>query len=258
MKIYFIIAISLCNLSVFPSGILHIKEAPSSTQNDIKSPPHTSILMQEASNSKLIEAAKAGKFIQVLKLLGAGADWSCKDKAGKTILTYFPSSSASGQSMERCMVLLDVLKDDLLPTINELGDQGVSLFLSHGIDLCRVLSAKALSNAVKNGNNIALQKLLDVGVDADACLEDGNTALILAVMFQNEKACELLIKHGASLNHKNAEGDTALHLAVHYAIVPASKSLLAQGADPLAKNKKGQTPLALAKGPDLLKIKAPP
>jgi hypothetical protein len=86
--------------------------------------------------------------------------------------------------------------------------------------------AGELIYAVDNSDTGALRKLIRGGIDPDARLLDGSTALMIAAKAGKLESCRALIHAGADVKAKDAEGQTALSLAQagkHTAVVKLLK-----------------------------------
>lgn len=75
-----------------------------------------------------------------------------------------------------------------------------------------------------------IQKLLDLGADANATCNKGLTALYEAVLHANEEPVELLVKYGTNLEAKCNEGITALAYAAMIGNVHLTRILIDLGA----------------------------
>lgn len=93
-----------------------LKSSPNQSLAEAEARKHkraqTCILMQEAYDTRLIETVKKGTIVEAKKLLHAGADWSCKDKAGTTAVAYAYQSGIA----QHCPVCFDdKLKTEFKP-----------------------------------------------------------------------------------------------------------------------------------------------
>lgn len=105
-------------------------------------------------------------------------------------------------------------------------------------------------------DTVMLQKLLDANADPLAKAKQVGTALMMAVespCFKQE-ALKLLIDHGCPVDGSNEQGETALMRAVLENNADAVGVLLDAKADTSKKNKAGQTALDLAKGSALEEV----
>ena len=109
-----------------------------------------------------------------------------------------------------------------------------------------------LIKASQNSDLGLVNQLLATGAAVDSQNKDGNTALMLAVIFGHDTSIvEQLLAAGAAVDLQNNDGDTALILAVrnshqHYGRMAMVKRLLAAGAALDLTDKKSKTALMLA------------
>jgi hypothetical protein len=91
--------------------------------------------------------------------------------------------------------------------------------------------------------------LLDHGADIDL-VDDFDTALHTAVVWENTEVIKLLLEHGANVNLKtrslHREGWTPLHFALYFEDFEIAKVLLDYGVDPNIRDDDGKTPFDLA------------
>jgi len=101
--------------------------------------------------------------------------------------------------------------------------------------------------SVRNGCAAIITTLLDLGADINAKIDDGWTALMLAVHNPfDTQAVTILLDRGADIHAKDKCGRTALMLAADNIYIETVTTLLDLGADINAKDKYGRTPLILA------------
>ncbi|KAI4335135.1 hypothetical protein L6164_013809 [Bauhinia variegata] len=74
-------------------------------------------------------------------------------------------------------------------------------------------SGEGLREAIKNGEIVAVKKLLNQGVDANYRDKQGLSLLHLAALFNQTDIVFTLMDSGASLDYKNAQGETPLDCA---------------------------------------------
>lgn len=115
--------------------------------------------------------------------------------------------------------------------------------LEHGVDS----PANLLVAAAKQGDNAALERLLDEGTPSDARNADGQSALELAVANGHREAVLVLLGRGAPLWGQNAHGESLLHIAVGARQPEMLELLLALGVPQGLADAKGRTPLDLAR-----------
>ena len=108
-----------------------------------------------------------------------------------------------------------------------------------------LLSTDALFQAIQQNDPVAMRRLLDGGLSANAQDDDGTPALMVATLFAGSDCIRLLLDRGANPNVASHAGATALMWAI-----PDSakvKLLVAHGADVNARSTNLQrTPLLIA------------
>lgn len=104
----------------------------------------------------------------------------------------------------------------------------------------------ALHMAVENGHEHVVQHLLSQGADADAESVDGRTPLQLALESGNEPIAQLLILRGADVNADFASGETPLSVAVGNYWTSLIQLLLREKADSNGRLPDGRTSLHVA------------
>ncbi|XP_011002822.1 PREDICTED: hepatocyte growth factor-regulated tyrosine kinase substrate-like [Populus euphratica] len=75
------------------------------------------------------------------------------------------------------------------------------------------VNGEGLREAIKNGDTVAVKKLLSEGVDANYRDKQGMSLLHLAALFNRTDIAFILMDSGASMNYKNAQGETPLDCA---------------------------------------------
>ena len=98
------------------------------------------------------------------------------------------------------------------------------------------------------GHTAIVERLLAAGADVDARNNDGDTALMKAIVNSHTAIVRMLLAAGADVDARNNSGGTALMKAVLSAVAPVAlvRRLLAAGADVNAKNNLGDTALMFA------------
>jgi hypothetical protein len=104
-------------------------------------------------------------------------------------------------------------------------------------------STTPLIKASKEGDSLAVQKLIDAGVNINEPDSKGMTPLMHAIQYQNKEAVDTLIKKGADVNIKDKYGYTALYYAVIYSNLKIVKLLIENGANINAQDSLGATAL---------------
>jgi ankyrin repeat protein len=108
---------------------------------------------------------------------------------------------------------------------NRCADVGVAILLLAGLSQLHPFSpqmvragdqreakpvAPELVTAIRDADAQAVGKLIEKGVEVNACDREGNTPLILASFYASPKCVELLLERGADANAANEAGVTAL------------------------------------------------
>jgi ankyrin repeat protein len=120
----------------------------------------------------------------------------------------------------------------------------VTLLTACGLPL--VAAATPLIDAVQRQDGVAVNALLDRGVDVNAAEGDGTTALHWAAQLDDLATVELLLEAGATAAVANRFAVTPVELAANNGNGEIVARLLAAGADPNARSREGQTPLMSA------------
>jgi len=98
-------------------------------------------------------------------------------------------------------------------------EEGIRIFLDHGVNLNNPKPRTALAQAVLRGRSVKIiQLMLEAGADPNAIGEDGTTPYVLARRIANREVAALLEAHGASPDFQPhdailiaaADGDTDL------------------------------------------------
>ena len=105
---------------------------------------------------------------------------------------------------------------------------------------------KDLVNAARRGSTATVGELLARGVDVNAKINNGWSALIYASRNGNTDVVKLLIDKGAEVNTKNANGWTALMAASANGHIEVVKLLLTRNPEVNTKDINGRTALIYA------------
>ena len=113
------------------------------------------------------------------------------------------------------------------------------------------LAPKELVEAVSSGDDVAVERLLELSGDpelASAYTEDGWSLLHLAA---DRRIAELLLEHGAEIEARNRHkvfgpGNRPLHAAVYVDRPDVVEALISAGADVSSTDDTGWTPLHIA------------
>lgn len=124
----------------------------------------------------------------------------------------------------------------------------VELLLNHKVDPNSVSATEgsALMIAVREGHFGAARLLLERGAAVDWKDQRSRTALHWACELGDARVTGLLLDKGANKNWQDADYMTPLHLAVQSGHVPLVRLLASAGADLKARNSTGLDPLNLA------------
>lgn len=99
-----------------------------------------------------------------------------------------------------------------------------------------------LLNAARDGNVVAISKLLASGMDVNMRVGD-NSPMSIASHFGRTNAIEFLLAHEADIEGIPGEM-SPLHCAAYKGHVETVKFLLKAGADPNSADRSGHTPLS--------------
>ncbi|MEM3364592.1 MAG: ankyrin repeat domain-containing protein [Candidatus Micrarchaeia archaeon] len=88
-----------------------------------------------------------------------------------------------------------------------------SSFVSKNDSEWKKKSARALFNAVKEGNAERVEALIKRSVDVNVRDNNNRTPIMHAVMLDNIEIAKLLVKYGADVNAKDIYGRSVLQLA---------------------------------------------
>lgn len=110
-------------------------------------------------------------------------------------------------------------------------------------------------DAIREGSLEEVQNCASVE-DADINIKNnnGNTALMYAVIYDRMEIAKFLCKVGADINIKNKYGDTALVFAACNGHLEIVKFLCKVGADISMKNNNGETALMIATQSGYIKV----
>lgn len=119
-------------------------------------------------------------------------------------------------------------------------------------DAAGAMDGSDLIAAVKRGDRIVVEQLLDSGVAPDYADQHNNTALIFAARDGFTDIAELLVERGATVDWIDGEGVTPLILAAFKGHEAIAAMLLQRGADSRIRDQWGRDALdyALRRGLD--------
>ncbi|RHZ60004.1 uncharacterized protein CDV56_107135 [Aspergillus thermomutatus] len=138
--------------------------------------------------------------------------------------------------------------DDLLEFLVKVARADMSAIISNGRS--KAVAGTPLHWAVKEGNEAAVQKLIQLGANVNAVDERQLSVLHLAVAAEDHNLstaiAKLLLENGAMTEAKCPYGETPLHKAAAFLNTMALKLLLDYGADIMARDNEGTTALHYA------------
>ena len=123
---------------------------------------------------------------------------------------------------------------------------GGLLILCGGLAQCTTIIDSPVADAAMNGDQAAVQALLQKKADVNGQQADGATALEWAAYRNDLPLADLLIAAGANPKIPNREGATALQLASLHGSAPMIEKLLKAGAEVNERGVNGETPLMFA------------
>ena len=198
--------------------------------------------VNERGESALWWAALNGRADVVEVLLQAGADVNKADKKGDAPLSVAPSATIATMLIER---------GASLNVVNQSGESALWL----AAKTCRVEVVEALVRAgadvvkADNCGNAPLSvaanatiatMIIERGVDVNAVNQSGQSALLLATMFNRVGVVEALVRAGADVSKADNCGNAPLSVAANATI---ATMMIERGADVNAVNKRGESVL---------------
>ncbi len=107
-------------------------------------------------------------------------------------------------------------------------------------------SEKSFLNEIIVGNTEIIELFIKAGIDINAKNENGDTALMIALLRDNLEIARMLTEQGADVNAQDKDGYTALMFASFNGYHDIAKILIKKGADVHVENKNGYTALMFA------------
>jgi ankyrin repeat protein len=240
----------------------------------------------ERERTPLYLAANNGQVALLQALLARGCDPNCRDNSGRTPLFAALEHGADALPLVRALVAHGADAE----AVDANGDTPLGLALEHPelerwLDWNgwerprRPLRADDLIHATKHGAGVAVQRLLELGFEADArdtqgatallhacgaghrdiaaalvdakadvgvSANNGMTALAAAVAARREALVALLLERGASVDQRLPGDATALMVAAVQGYPEIAEQLLEAGADANAVDARGHSALHAA------------
>ncbi|KAF0693081.1 Aste57867_15910 [Aphanomyces stellatus] len=184
-------------------------------------------LVDEDGRTPLLYAVKANEFSTAKLLLDNGADPNVAATNGTTALM----EAAAHGSLRAIKLLVDKRANLEASTPN----------------------GTALHMAVSEGQDKAVDCLLELGADVNARNGHGITPLLFATLMHKTAAAATLLRHGADIQVCIMPGVTAVHVAAETGFADIVESMLLERTDDTTaianqKTEAGVTPLQLAAG----------
>ena len=202
----------LVTLMIGISGCTPTSNGPATAPNTGNSSPNANSAAAPAARSgdeiSLLEAAIKGDTASVKGLLDKGVNPNTKDDDGRTPLT----EAASYGHTE--IVKLLISKGGNLWAKKKDGQTPMSLAGSHAEVVQLIKHNMDLLDAARNGDNKAVQTLLDNGAYVNVRDAEGRTPLTEAAWENRVDTVKLLLDKGADPNVKKDDGTSPLSIAV--------------------------------------------
>ncbi len=168
------------------------------------------------SDTRVVEAVKAGDKAAIASLLKSKADVKIPEADGNTALSW-------------------AVRQDDPQLVDELLAAGADAQAANRYGLT------PLYLACQTGDPAMIEKLLKAGASANAAVTEGETALMTASRTGNPEAVKVLLDHGATVDAKETwRGETALMWAAAEGHPEAVKVLIAAGANVNARSNLNQ------------------
>ncbi|XP_060600302.1 SH3 and multiple ankyrin repeat domains protein 2-like isoform X4 [Ruditapes philippinarum] len=179
-------------------------------------------LHNKANFRQFIEHVKNGNLSKINKLTNKGLDPNFHDSSGETPLTY-----AVCLPKDKCREVIITLVS---------GGGHLDFRTRHG--------QTPMHKAILQGNQVAVQSLLDLGASTNYKDSRGLTPLYYSVLYGKNAACaELLLHERAVIGTQDEQGWFEIHQACKLGLVQHLEHLMFYGADLNVANASGNTAL---------------
>ena len=159
--------------------------------------------------TELMSAASRGDLASVEVLLAGGAEVDARDAFGQTALLY-----AAGAGHAPIVATLVMAGADVTMR-NRAGHTGLEIANARGfMAAAQMIKQARLCIAARDGDLALIFEMLDAGVDVNAQLTDGWTALMIATYHDQPDAVRALLLRGADAERQTATGRTARTIAL--------------------------------------------
>ncbi|MEZ5337335.1 MAG: ankyrin repeat domain-containing protein [bacterium] len=173
----------------------------------------------------LIDYIELGRTVMVVRMIAAGMDLNTPASSGKR-----PLAEAVLQNDPYLLELM--LEHGADPLLSDDPEQGTGRSLLH--------------YATKVDNVQLVERLLELGIEADIRDAHDQTPLDVAATYGMDQTLAVLLEHGADPQRQDRGGSVPILLAGGYGRTGAVRMLLAHGADINFQHERGWTALLLA------------
>ncbi|CAL4073800.1 unnamed protein product [Meganyctiphanes norvegica] len=201
----------------------------------------------------------------ITNLIDNGLDPNLPLPDGQTPITFIINKATSHRWVDMVKLLLEKgasphVKDALgRPLLSLLAPSGnlalISLAIQSGADINvpGPGGETPLLTSVHYRKIESIRYFLSAGSDPNVCSDDGNSALMWALISQNGlgkqrviTCVKILLEHGAAANFQNSKGDTPLMAATLIGETEVISLLVAYGADTNVRNIDGESALQVS------------
>ena len=216
-------------------------------------------------NTAIMHAAAGGHTQSVKRLIRAKANLEARNNTGSTALMLATTNGAfeTACALIQAGAKVDKSSEETLRRAVENGHAKLScklIKLDIPVAVSKFTSHRLLGDAVKEGDTMALAKLVESGASVNERDSEGVSILHTAVEWKQHDTVKWLIKNGACVNAVASDvyhNGTPLHTAAsayhaHHSLTEQTRQsetvelLLAAGADPQTLDSQQQTPSDLA------------